>query len=168
MPQDEGWAPEKVSSTRIFLFILDAVARRKRCCWISASEFPTRLWGNHDYLDAWFLSLLSPSSPCSEYLSVLMLMCVRDRPCNNQMGPVQANSDEFPLLCDCQDTQFTVQLTRRHAIHDTAHAGMQTNDKTPFLIKLLSTTCKTQVMKMSPASSAIFWCSLPIQPVSTL
>jgi len=101
MPQDEGWGPEKVSSTRVFLFILDAVARarRKRCCWISASEFPPRLWGNHDYLDAWFLSLLSPSPPCSEYLSVLTLKWVRDT-LRLSAGLEQAGSDEFPLLPD--------------------------------------------------------------------
>lgn len=65
-------------------------------------------------------------------------------------------------------TIHSSQLTRRHMINDTAHTGMQTNDKTLFLVKLLSIMCKTQATEMSPASSAIFLCSLPIQSVPSL
>lgn len=53
-----------------------------------------------------------------------------------KLGLEEAGSDEFSLLHDSVRTyQLTVQLIRRHTTHDTAHNGMQTNNKTPFLVE---------------------------------
>lgn len=70
----------------------------KRCCWISASEFPSWLWGNHDYLDAWFLFLLFPSPPCSEYPSTSVLLSVKGQTLRQSAEWEQAGSHEFPVL----------------------------------------------------------------------
>lgn len=56
------------------------------------------LWGNHDYLDAEFLSLLFPSPPCSEYPIILVLMSVKGQTLRQSAEWEQAGSDELPLL----------------------------------------------------------------------